>query len=287
MSCRRSVPSAAYSRATGALPGPAPAATARMARTDITCSTLAPLLSRTDLLALRICDPAVGEGAYLIEIVRVLGEALAARGMPLDRARRLVAERCVHGVDIDARAVAAAHVAVESFVGARVPALREHLRVGDALAIDWKVRFDALVGNPPYVRQELLANKAAINQTDANGITPLLMAIVNNRVAVAKLLIEQGADIHAVDWYGRTPLWAAVETRNMDVDNATFVNSIDRESMLDVIRILLERGANVNARVWSESGKDGRGEWRTPLSMARRHGYDAVVALLRAAGAQE
>ena len=27
-------------------------------------------------------------------------------------------------------------------------------------------------------------------------------------------------NIKAVDWYGRTPLWAAVETRNMDVDNA-------------------------------------------------------------------
>src|SRR5690606_28444307 len=90
------------------------------------------------------------------------GEALVARGMPLDQARRLVAECCLHGVDVDARAVAAAHVAVESFVGARVPALREHLRVGDALAIDWPVRFDALVGNPPYVRQELLANKAAL-----------------------------------------------------------------------------------------------------------------------------
>ena len=69
---------------------------------------LAPLVSRDDLLAMRVCDPAIGEGAFLIEIVRVLGEALAARGMPLDRARRLVAERCLHGVDVDARAVAAA-----------------------------------------------------------------------------------------------------------------------------------------------------------------------------------
>jgi hypothetical protein len=35
-----------------------------------------------------------------------------------------------------------------------------------------------------------------------------------------------------VDWYGRTALWAAVETRNMDVDNATFENSIDRAPFL-------------------------------------------------------
>jgi ankyrin repeat protein len=95
----------------------------------------------------------------------------------------------------------------------------------------------------------LLAANADINQADANAITPLITAIVNNRVDVARLLIEKGADIQAADWYGRTPLWAAVETRNMDVDNATFINSIDREPMLDVIKILLERGANVNVRM--------------------------------------
>ena len=95
----------------------------------------------------------------------------------------------------------------------------------------------------------LLAAGADINQTDANAITPLLMAIVNNRVDVAKFLIARGADIHATDWYGRTPLWAAVETRNMDVDNATFVNGIDREPMLEVIKLLLDRGAKVNVRM--------------------------------------
>jgi uncharacterized protein len=95
----------------------------------------------------------------------------------------------------------------------------------------------------------LLAAKADINHTDANGITPLIMAIVNNRVDVARYLIEQGADIQTADWYGRTPLWAAIETRNMDVDNATFVNSIDREPLLELIKVLLDKGANVNIRM--------------------------------------
>jgi hypothetical protein len=125
---------------------------------------LAPLVTRSDLVALRLCDPAIGEGAYLIEIVRVLAEELAARGMPIAKARRVVAEHCIHGIDIDSRAVAAAHVAVEDFVGARVPTLRDHLRVGDALAVDWPVRFDALVGNPPYIRQELIANKQTLRR---------------------------------------------------------------------------------------------------------------------------
>jgi ankyrin repeat protein len=94
----------------------------------------------------------------------------------------------------------------------------------------------------------LLDAGAKINQTDANDITPLIAAITNNHPAVARLLIERGADIKAVDWYGRTALWAAVETRNMDVDNGTFENNIDREPFLGLIQVLLERGADPNAR---------------------------------------
>ena len=94
----------------------------------------------------------------------------------------------------------------------------------------------------------LLDAGANIADRDANDITPLTIAITNNHPDVARFLIDRGADITAVDWYGRTPLWAAVETRNMDVDNATFVNSIDRAPYLDLVRVLLERGADANVR---------------------------------------
>ena len=94
----------------------------------------------------------------------------------------------------------------------------------------------------------LLDAGANINERDANDIPPLITAITNNHPDVARFLIDRGADIKAVDWYGRTPLWAAVETRNMDVDNATFVNSIDRAPYVELIQVLLERGADVNAR---------------------------------------
>ena len=141
---------------------------------------LAPVVAdrgREGLLALRICDPAIGEGAFLIEIVRVLGEALAACGVA--GARKLVAQHCLYGVDIDPRAVAIARAAVEDFVGARVPELREHLRVGDALAVEWPQRFDLVVGNPPYVRQELLANKAALRKFECyDGVADLYVYFI-------------------------------------------------------------------------------------------------------------
>jgi len=94
----------------------------------------------------------------------------------------------------------------------------------------------------------LLDAGAEVDARDANDITPLIAAITNNHPDVARLLIERGANVNASDWYGRTPLWAAVETRNMDVDNATFENSIDREPFLGLIQLLLDKGANPNAR---------------------------------------
>jgi ankyrin repeat protein len=94
----------------------------------------------------------------------------------------------------------------------------------------------------------LLAAGAEIEHADANGITPLLMAITNDHVEMARYLIDQGASVTAVDWYGRTPLWAAVETRNMDVDSSTFENGVDRAPVLELIKVMIDKGVDVNAR---------------------------------------
>ena len=65
------------------------------------------------MLDLKVCDPAMGSGAFLVEACRQLGDGLAGgvaactagcRGCPPTRtpelfARRLVAQRCLYGVD--------------------------------------------------------------------------------------------------------------------------------------------------------------------------------------------
>lgn len=87
---------------------------------------------------LRICDFSIGEGAFLDEAIRFLVE----HGADRDR----VVAHCLYGADIDPDAVAS--------VRARLGIA--HLQVGDALAIDWPL-FDAVIGNPPYIRQEKLS----------------------------------------------------------------------------------------------------------------------------------
>jgi len=143
----------------------------------------------------------------------------------------------------------------------------------------------------------LLDAGASIEQADANGITPLLAAIGNNHPDVARMLVDRGANINVADWYGRTPLWTAVEARNMDFDNNTFVNNVDRAPLLELIKVLLDKGAAVNTRT-KESPPirrqmlptTGTLEWvdftgQTPFIRAALAGDVTVMKLLLAKGA--
>lgn len=98
------------------------------------------------------------------------------------------------------------------------------------------------------VARVLLEHEASIDLAEANGIWPLLMAISNDQPAMAQYLLDAGAAVNGQDWYGRSPLWEAVNVRNLYVHNATFVNGVDRAPYLPLITALLERDAEVNAR---------------------------------------
>lgn len=79
-----------------------------------------------EVLELKVCDPAMGSGAFLVEACRALGERLVAAWtrwpdtrptIPADEdeelhARRLVAQRCLYGVDKNPRAVDLARLAL-------------------------------------------------------------------------------------------------------------------------------------------------------------------------------
>jgi SAM-dependent methyltransferase len=134
--------------------------------------------SADEVRALRVCDFAVGEGAFLVEVIEVIAEALCARGVAGEAARRAASE-CVIGTDIDARAVAVAR---------RALGCGDRVRVADALELDWRAEFpdvfdrggfDVVVGNPPYIRQERLATKSALaGYQTAGGVADLYVYFI-------------------------------------------------------------------------------------------------------------
>ncbi len=99
------------------------------------------------------------------------------------------------------------------------------------------------------VAQMLLDAGSDLNAKEANGIWPLLMAISNNNMPMAQFLLDQEAVlINDQDWYGRSPIWEAVNVRNLYVHNNNFQNGIDRAPVLDLIKALIDAGADLNVR---------------------------------------
>jgi ankyrin repeat protein len=99
----------------------------------------------------------------------------------------------------------------------------------------------------------LIDGGADINQGDADGNNPLLIAILNNHDELALMLIGKGADLNAVNKDGRAPLFAAVDAHDVDWSDRPLVKEADKVSSLDVIKALIDRQANVNAQLTAAS----------------------------------
>lgn len=121
--------------------------------------TLSPLLARGAPRALRIVDPSCGAGVFLLAAFARLREHLPGRAILAD---------VLHGVDMDPLAVEVARLCLTLALLAEepgpLPDLSQTIRVGNALIgtdldpalhavarpLDWRQRFDAVIGNPPY-----------------------------------------------------------------------------------------------------------------------------------------
>jgi ankyrin len=91
--------------------------------------------------------------------------------------------------------------------------------------------------------------KADIDKPAANGTTALIDAIVNNHIELAMYLLDKGANPNAADnFYKRTPLFAAIEARNLDYAHDTAPPVPDAKDPLDLIKALLAKGAATNTR---------------------------------------
>jgi uncharacterized protein len=139
----------------------------------------------------------------------------------------------------------------------------------------------------------LVAAGADVNVAEANQTSPLLVAILNDHIDVANFLLDHGANVNAADGFGRTPLWSAVDYRNLDTANKT---ETDRGPMLELVRALLDHGADPNPALKAEPPSRrwmfgfGVNQWvsqvgQTPLQRAALAGDVAGMRLLMAKGA--
>jgi ankyrin repeat protein len=90
---------------------------------------------------------------------------------------------------------------------------------------------------------------APIDQADPKNVTPLFLAVDNFHFDLAKYLIEKGANVNKWDWWGRTALYSAVDLNTMPHGGRADRMSTDATTSLEIIRLLLEKGANPNVQL--------------------------------------
>jgi ankyrin repeat protein len=141
----------------------------------------------------------------------------------------------------------------------------------------------------------LIEGKADLELADPEGISPLLMAVINTRWDLAMLLLDKGAEPNTWDYWGRSALYAAVDLNTIPRGGRPDRPSLDETTPLAVIARLLEGGADVNARlklpppfrnVGNDRGLDGLlTTGTTPLLRAAKALDAPAVALLLRHGA--
>ena len=145
--------------------------------------------------------------------------------------------------------------------------------------------FEAVERQNPRAVVKLLAAGRSPNDWNKDGEMPLQLAVRKGDVGIARLLLENGADVNAQDRTGRTPLheWAVCPDQGDELLRALVTHGGDPEAKDRAgntplhtavlghdhrrASLLLQHGANVNAR---------NTEGNTPLHVA----YDSETASL-------
>ena len=202
--------------------------------------------------------------------------------------------------------------------------------------------YSALCGFPDLVEHLVITHPQNVNIRGGYFITPLTVALGRRHFRTAEVLHRNGADVDVCGWNGNTALhsaafygdlemvrvllsykadvnarndtgWSPIHAVSEGYQTAVIPNT--RQSSPDVARLLLEHGANVNARLSDSSYNPGRtplhvtmdfnrvevvrvllehganvnaedNEGRTPFQIASAKGYEEIKKLLSEHGAK-
>jgi uncharacterized protein len=143
--------------------------------------------------------------------------------------------------------------------------------------------------------QLLVKAGANPNLGDPDGVSPLLLSILNFHFDIAAYLVKRGVDVDHWDTWGRSPLYAAVDLDVLPMGGRADRPSLDQTSSLQLIGLLLNAGANPNLQLKLfppyRSLRDDRGAdslltiGATPLLRAAKGGDLPAIKLLLAHGA--
>jgi ankyrin repeat protein len=149
-------------------------------------------------------------------------------------------------------------------------------------------------GHKSLAEHLLRTENCDIEQKNAYGQTPLILAVANEYADLVQLLLEQGANVEAEATSKGTALsvavrhgneaivrllldqYARIETR-VKSNKIPFLCALDADHA-NIIRLLLERGAGLNAIIFSHTH-------HSALSWSAANGYEDIVQLLLDKGA--
>jgi ankyrin repeat protein len=139
----------------------------------------------------------------------------------------------------------------------------------------------------------LLDANADVNAVDPDGTTALVVAIINTHYDLGALLLARGADPDIADGSGTTALYAAVDMHTLTwMQGRPERKTTDRLSSVDLVRLMLEAGATVDAALTSPLllrhhalGDPALGAGATPLMRTAKTGDVALMRMLLDYGA--
>ncbi len=183
----------------------------------------------------------------------------------------------------------------------------------------------AAMGGDLAKAEEALARGASVDESDSNGTTALMWAVVNDHTNIVNFLLERGANVNLREQEGVTALMWAAENGRFDAakallahggvglidevpkDGKTALMRAAEHGWTTVLQALIEAGANVDVRdqldrtplivgAWKSevvrmlisAGTDvnvAANDGQTALMIAARVGYTETADLLLKAGA--